>query len=101
MSVEYLFSNLTDFQVLDEADRLLTPTFTAELSYLFNVIPKERQTCLFTATWTPSIEQLADASPRPGKQKPFVHRMSEMYVYSLIYSASRLIIKLGSRQYRH
>ncbi|KAJ3572469.1 hypothetical protein NP233_g3070 [Leucocoprinus birnbaumii] len=65
------------FLVLDEADRLLTSTFTPELSYLFNVLPKERQTCLFTATWTPSIESVANAPPRPGKQKPFIHRMTE------------------------
>ncbi|KAF8165398.1 P-loop containing nucleoside triphosphate hydrolase protein [Crassisporium funariophilum] len=65
------------FLVLDEADRLLTSTFSPELSYLFNVLPKERQTCLFTATLTPSIENLAEAQPRPGKQKPFIHRMKE------------------------
>ncbi|KAI0796832.1 P-loop containing nucleoside triphosphate hydrolase protein [Abortiporus biennis] len=65
------------FLVLDEADRLLTSTFAPELSYLFKVLPKERQTCLFTATWTPAIEQLVDATPRPGKEKPFVHRMTE------------------------
>jgi len=65
------------FLVLDEADRLLTPTFAPELSYLFESIPKERQTCLFTATWTPAIENLANATPKPGKSKPFVHRMTE------------------------
>ena len=48
------------YQVLDEADRLLTSTFAPELSYLFEAIPKERQTCLFTATWTPAIEGVAD-----------------------------------------
>lgn len=67
-------------QVLDEADRLLTSSFTSELSYLFNSLPRDRQTCLFTATITPSIETLADAPPRPGKEKPFVHRMKEVYV---------------------
>ncbi|KIM90730.1 hypothetical protein PILCRDRAFT_811194 [Piloderma croceum F 1598] len=64
------------FLVLDEADRLLTPTFAPELAYLFDVLPKERQTCLFTATLTPSIEAVASAPPRPGKDKPFIHRMS-------------------------
>ncbi|RDX55427.1 DEAD-domain-containing protein [Lentinus brumalis] len=64
------------FLVLDEADRLLTATFAPELSYLFEVLPKERQTCLFTATLTPAVERVADATPRPGKQKPFVHRMT-------------------------
>ncbi|THH05709.1 hypothetical protein EW145_g4601 [Phellinidium pouzarii] len=58
------------FLVLDEADRLLTPTFAPELAYLFNVLPKERQTCLFTATMTESIEALIESPPRPGKQKP-------------------------------
>lgn len=67
-------------QVLDEADRLLTSTFSPELSYLFNVLPRERQTALFTATWTPSIDGIADATPRPGKQKPFVHKMIASYV---------------------
>ncbi|KAK0206466.1 P-loop containing nucleoside triphosphate hydrolase protein [Desarmillaria ectypa] len=65
------------FLVLDEADRLLTPTFAPELAHLFGVLPKSRQTCLFTATMTESIENLANAEPQPGKQKPFVHRMSE------------------------
>jgi ATP-dependent RNA helicase DDX49/DBP8 len=63
-------------QVLDEADRLLTPTFAPELAYLFGAVPRERQTCLFTATWTDAVEKLADAPPRPGKQRPFVHRTS-------------------------
>lgn len=63
--------------MLDEADRLLTPTFSAELGHIFGVLPKERQTCLFTATLTQSIETLAEAPPRPGKMKPFVHRMKE------------------------
>ncbi|TFY61651.1 hypothetical protein EVJ58_g4374 [Rhodofomes roseus] len=65
------------FLVLDEADRLLTPTFAPELSYLFETLPRERQTCLFTATLTPAVETLANAPPRPGKQKPFIHRMTE------------------------
>ncbi|KJA30020.1 hypothetical protein HYPSUDRAFT_126454 [Hypholoma sublateritium FD-334 SS-4] len=68
------------FLVLDEADRLLTSTFSPELSHLFGILPKDRQTCLFTATLTPAIEQLAEATPRPGKQKPFVHRMKETTV---------------------
>ncbi|THH13573.1 hypothetical protein EW146_g6661 [Bondarzewia mesenterica] len=63
------------FLILDEADRLLTSTFSAELAYLFSVLPKDRQTALFTATWTPAIDSIADAPPKPGKQKPFIHKM--------------------------
>jgi len=65
------------FLVLDEADRLLQPTFANELGVIMNALPTERQTCLFTATLTPPIESLASAPPRPGKEKPFVHRMPE------------------------
>ncbi|KAG6860993.1 hypothetical protein C0995_005013 [Termitomyces sp. Mi166 len=65
------------FLVLDEADRLLTPTFSDELAHLFKALPRDRQTCLFTATLTPSIEALANAPPRSGKQKPFIYRMTE------------------------
>ncbi|KAG7097020.1 hypothetical protein E1B28_004413 [Marasmius oreades] len=65
------------FLVLDEADRLLSPTFTSDLSYLFEALPTERQTCLFTATWTPAIDSVANAAPKPGKEPPFVHKMTE------------------------
>ncbi|KAJ7068212.1 P-loop containing nucleoside triphosphate hydrolase protein [Mycena amicta] len=64
------------FLVLDEADRLLNPTFAQELAHIFGALPKDRQTCLFTATLTPSIEALAAAPPRPGKERPFIHRMT-------------------------
>ncbi|KAF9247244.1 P-loop containing nucleoside triphosphate hydrolase protein [Melanogaster broomeanus] len=62
------------FLVLDEADRLLTQTFAPELAYLFNILPTDRQTCLFTATLTPSVETLASVPPKAGKMKPFFHR---------------------------
>lgn len=61
--------------MLDEADRLLTPTFAPELKYLFSSLPEDRQTCLFTATISPEIEALASRPPRKGKQKPFIHRV--------------------------
>lgn len=61
--------------VLDEADRMLTPTFAPELAYLFSVIPKNRQTLLFTATISDAITDLAKRPPPPGKQVPFVYRV--------------------------
>ena len=67
-------------QILDEADRLLTPSFVPELTHIFSVIPSQRQTALFTATLTPEVEKLANATPRLGKSKPFIHRMTERYV---------------------
>lgn len=64
------------FLVLDEADRMLTPTFAEPLSYLINQqLPPaaDRQTLLFTATMTEPVLALADKVPPPGKQKPVVH----------------------------
>ncbi|WRT66354.1 ATP-dependent RNA helicase DBP8 [Kwoniella shivajii] len=61
--------------VLDEADRLLTPTFAPELAYLFSQIPPKRQTCLFTATVSEAIMELANKPPALGKDKPFVYRV--------------------------
>jgi ATP-dependent RNA helicase DDX49/DBP8 len=63
-------------QILDEADRLLALSFADDLARIFGVLPKDRQTALFTATWTPSIDSIADAAPKPGKQKPFVHKIT-------------------------
>ena len=72
MLVDLRFS----YQVLDEADRLLTPTFSSDLAELFRALPEERQTSLFTATMTNSIEAIAAAPPKPGKGRPFVHTIS-------------------------
>eukprot|EP00747_Dinoflagellata_sp_TGD_P218810 gnl/TRDRNA2_/TRDRNA2_91015_c0_seq1.p1 gnl/TRDRNA2_/TRDRNA2_91015_c0~~gnl/TRDRNA2_/TRDRNA2_91015_c0_seq1.p1 ORF type:complete len:555 (+),score=122.26 gnl/TRDRNA2_/TRDRNA2_91015_c0_seq1:82-1746(+) len=44
--------------VLDEADRLLTPTFDEPLGTILERLPKTRQTLLFSATITRSIEKL-------------------------------------------
>lgn len=66
--------------VLDEADRMLTPSFAPELAYLFSLIPPKQQTCLFTATVSDAIMDLANKPPPPGKQKPFVYRIESEYV---------------------
>lgn len=67
-------------QVLDEADRMLTPTFAPDLAFLFSQIPANRQTCLFTATVSDAIMELANKTPPPGKQRPFVYRVESEYV---------------------
>jgi len=68
-------------KVLDEADRLLTPTFASELAVIFNALPSERQTSLFTATISEKIEAIANAPPKPGKSPPFVHRITDRLVF--------------------
>lgn len=45
--------------VLDEADRLLDLGFADELSRVLAMIPVERQTLLFSATFAPEVEALA------------------------------------------
>ncbi|KAG0213545.1 putative RNA helicase [Mortierella sp. GBA30] len=69
------------FLVLDEADRLLTETFAEDLGGILEVLPKKRQTLLFTATMTDAVLELAgpnpDASNGPSnstKPPPFVYQ---------------------------
>eukprot|EP00927_Polykrikos_kofoidii_P057526 TRINITY_DN51666_c0_g1_i1.p1 TRINITY_DN51666_c0_g1~~TRINITY_DN51666_c0_g1_i1.p1 ORF type:complete len:554 (-),score=93.77 TRINITY_DN51666_c0_g1_i1:23-1684(-) len=54
--------------VLDEADQLLTPTFEEPLAEIISAIPKERQTLLFSATITQSIERLKSGMGGNGKE---------------------------------
>ncbi|CAG8622507.1 3353_t:CDS:2 [Paraglomus brasilianum] len=62
------------FLILDEADRLLSPTFSNDLSIIFDNVPTTRQTLLFTATMTDSI--LALGSEEDETKKPFVHQVN-------------------------
>lgn len=61
------------YLVMDEADRLLSDTFTEDLEVIFNNIPEKRQTLLFTATMTDSILALSDAEQDP-KKRPFLYQ---------------------------
>jgi superfamily II DNA/RNA helicase len=45
--------------VLDEADRLMDNNFSEELSTIIDMLPTERQTLLFSATFSPSVKKLA------------------------------------------
>ena len=46
--------------VLDEADRMLDLCFSKELDQLFAVLPKKRQTLLFSATFSDQIRAMAN-----------------------------------------
>lgn len=52
--------------VLDEADRMLEQGFTDELDEILRTIPRSRQTMLFSATMTSSVDKLV----RLGMNKP-------------------------------
>ena len=63
------------FVVLDEADRLLTDSFSEDLAECLEVIPSAeqgRQTLLFTATMTDEIRWLKEKPPPRGRKPVFI-----------------------------
>eukprot|EP00005_Dracoamoeba_jomungandri_P003800 CAMPEP_0174256176 /NCGR_PEP_ID=MMETSP0439-20130205/5439_1 /TAXON_ID=0 /ORGANISM="Stereomyxa ramosa, Strain Chinc5" /LENGTH=583 /DNA_ID=CAMNT_0015338683 /DNA_START=41 /DNA_END=1792 /DNA_ORIENTATION=+ len=58
------FANLA-MLIIDEADRMLEIGFEEEMTQIVKLLPKERQTLLFSATQTKKIEQLAMVSLKP------------------------------------
>jgi len=45
--------------ILDEADRLMDMGFIGQLRKIFEVVPQKRQNLLFSATFSPKVEQLS------------------------------------------
>ena len=62
----FVFRNLLAF-VMDEADRILEQGFEDDLRAIIRILPKERQTMLFSATQTKKVEDLARVSIDKGK----------------------------------
>jgi ATP-dependent RNA helicase DDX18/HAS1 len=57
----FVFKNLKVL-IIDEADRCLQVGFEDEMKQIVNILPKERQTLLFSATQTTKVEDLARAA---------------------------------------
>jgi ATP-dependent RNA helicase DDX49/DBP8 len=55
-------SFLSQFLVLDEADRILDVNFEEELRVIFGCLPKKRQTFLFSATMSDNLRSLLELS---------------------------------------
>lgn len=49
-----------DFLILDEADRMLDMGFINDIRKVLEVLPKEKQTLLFSATYSDEIKKLSD-----------------------------------------
>jgi len=59
----FVFKNLKAL-IIDEADRILEIGFEEEMNHIIKILPKERQTFLFSATQTTKVEDLARVSLR-------------------------------------
>ncbi|MDO9072845.1 MAG: DEAD/DEAH box helicase [Rubrivivax sp.] len=53
--------NQVEYVVLDEADRMLDIGFLPDLQRILSYLPKQRQTLLFSATFSPEIRKLANS----------------------------------------
>ncbi|XP_057437770.1 DEAD-box ATP-dependent RNA helicase 27-like [Lotus japonicus] len=57
----FIYKNLKCLMI-DEADRILESNFEDEMKQIINILPKKRQTALFSATQTKKVEDLARLS---------------------------------------
>ncbi len=71
----FTYRNLLAF-VMDEADRILEQGFEDDLRQILKLLPKDRQTMLFSATQTRKVEDIARVSLNP-KNTVYVEVPSE------------------------
>ena len=61
---------------MDEADRLLDPSFEEDLEVIFDALPSSRQTLLFSAMLTGNLSRLKELA----LNKPFIWEAPAEYV---------------------
>lgn len=60
----HLKLNSVTVLVMDEADQMLDRGFLRDIQRILNLLPRERQTLLFSATFSPEIQTLAQSMQR-------------------------------------
>ncbi|XP_043255868.1 probable ATP-dependent RNA helicase pitchoune isoform X2 [Colletes gigas] len=87
---DFLYKNLQCL-IIDEADRILDIGFEEELKQIINILPKKRQTMLFSATQTKKTETLTSLALKKepvyvgvddDKEKATVEGLEQGYVVS-------------------
>ena len=84
--------------VMDEADQMLDRGFLRDIQRILSLLPRERQTLLFSATFSPEIQQLAQSMQRdpvrisvdPGISSP-TQIMHAYYVVQAEQSRTQLV----------
>ncbi|GAB2289362.1 hypothetical protein Dimus_023668 [Dionaea muscipula] len=94
----FVYKNLKCL-VIDEADRLLEANFEEEMKQIIKLLPKDRQTALFSATQTKKVEDLARLSfqttplyidPEQGRKKVTNEGLQQGFV--VVPSARRFLL---------
>jgi len=87
--------NEVDTLVLDEADKMLDMGFTEDITKIINVLPKNRQSLLFSATYQENIENLASfvtRNPISVKNENEEKTIIEQKLYEVESSAKTALI---------
>lgn len=87
--------NEVDTLVLDEADKMLDMGFTEDITKIINVLPKNRQSLLFSATYQDNIDSLASfvtTNPVNVKNENEEKTVIEQKLYEVENSAKTALI---------